>query len=462
MLPHSTAFSAALDKQIRRAGTCEVKITFSDSTEYTVDQYKVESVETFTKNDPLSRRFPEEGASVVLIDFEEAWNPDAPNNIISKFENPATATIRFGIDMGNGTTEWCSICKYHIVEKPTWSKYRATIKMVRRLGSLSGTFYQFEPDTQFVKGLADSVFTASGDTGSHVYDTNLSVYQIYKHQYIPVCSIRDALLTIAAATKSCLLTDWTGAIHIVDRYLASCSKHYSVVKARDMYERPSADRIPKIRNEIVKVMRNPETEEIARTVLDYSSNDDPDGSQFYQFDAPVVVNTISYSGSENVSNSAFLTYNLGLVPMTIVRTDPSQPYRVVVSAKPRTPKSEMKTYVIDANGQEDETFENGLVNKLHSGDLALYRGRYLKNTRSLYSINYRGDPTIEALDLIRVELPFEGVQTCIVLEATFRYSAGFSGTLIVRKLDEVATAQTIESAVSDQAVSDEATSDEDS
>lgn len=460
MIQHSADFTRAMDRQIRGRGHCEIIITFSDETRYTVPQYKVASVETLTKNDPLSRRFPEETATVTLVDFEEEWNPDAPNNIIQKFEQPATATLRFGIETESGSVEWTSVCRYFILEGPTWSNYRAKINMVRRLCALSGTFYQFEPTTRTLEGLANSVFSSSEFGESHVYESLLSTYPVYLHQYIPVCSVRDALLTIASATGSCLLTTPSGFVYITDRYLSHPVKNYVVIRSRDMMERPTVERIPRIRNEIVSIVRNPAANGDATTVLDYTSSDDPDGTQFLQFDNPVLANTISYSKSENISSSTNRVYNTGLIPVSITRTDPSLPYRLVVDATIKQPKLESKSYVIDQYGTEDETFENNLVNNLHANEVAQYRGGYLKNTRTLYTINYRGDPTIEALDLIRVELPHEGIQTCIVLEARFKYEHGFSGTLTVRKLDEVAEAQTIVSAISDQALSDEATSDE--
>jgi hypothetical protein len=449
-----------MDRQIRGRGHCEIIITFSDETQYTIPQYRVASVETLTKNDPLSRRFPEETATVTLVDFEEEWNPDAPNNIVQKFEQPATATLRFGIEAESGSVEWTSICRYFILESPTWSNSRAKINMVRRLCALSGTFYQFEPSTSTLKALADSVFSASEFGESKVYESLLSTYPIYLHQYIQVCSVRDALLTIASAARSCLLTSWNGFIYLTDRYLAHPVKNYIVIRSRDMMERSSAEKIPRIRNEVVAIMRNPQTNGNATTVLDYTGSEDPDGTQFLQFDSPILADTISYSKSENISGSTNRVYNTGLVSVSISRTDSSLPYRLVVDAITKQPKREDKTYVIDPDGTEDETFENNLVNTIHANEVAQYRGGYLKNTRTLYTINYRGDPTIEALDLIRIELPHEGVKTCIVLEASFKYEYGFSGTLIVRKLDEVAEAQTIVSAISDQAVSDEATSDE--
>lgn len=463
MIPHSRAFAAALDKQIRDVGLCYIKITFADETELEIDNYQIEQLETRTQNDPLSRRLPVETATLTLLDFEESWHPDSPDSVIQKFDEPATAIVKIGI-MIDGEPEWTDPCQYIINQRPTWANYRATISMTRRLGSLVGDFYEFEPGSyMLMSALANAVFAKAGDGGNHTYDIALNTFVVYQHSVLPVCPVQDALLAIAVATRGSLLTDNTGIIHVTERYSLYPSKNPSVVKLADMFERPVAQRLPKIRNEIIDIRHNPSTTPEDVTVIDFESSDMPDGSgdTFIEFDVPAAsALTFAPTSETNILSSTFRTYKTGLVPIAITRADNTRPYRILADATPVQPNITAKTYVIDATGQEDEEVDNELINKVHSGDIALFRGNYLKNTRSMYTFSYRGDPTIEALDLIRVELPYEGVCTCIVIENVFTYKNGFSGTLTVRKLDVVSQTQAIVSAVSDEAVSDEAVSDE--
>lgn len=465
MVQYPSSFTAALDKQIRDIGRCYIKLTFSDTSTYEIDEYKVEKLTITAKNDPLSRRFPTESATLVLLDFDESWHPDAPNSIMQKLEEKASAEIKFGIDV-NGSTVWGPTLNYFIVEKPTWNNYRATIKMVSRLCSLTGTFYHISSSLLRLSTLATDILTVGGDGGNHTYDTALNYYQVIEDASVPVCPVRDALLLVASASGSSIFTRNNGTIHIAQPYDNDIVKNPVVVKLDDMYERPVAQRLEPIRNEIVSIPRNAIIHPDRQEVLRYESNVLPDGSghEFLEFETPVRVSSIEYAPASetNIVNSTFQSYKTGLVPIYIARVDNSQPYTIIVTGIPLAPRYEQKTYVVDANGVADDTFENPILDFLHSGGIATFRGGYLKNTKSLYSFTYRGDPTIEPLDFIRVELPHGGICVCIVLETTFTFGNGFSGSLVVRKLDVVDTDHEIVSGLSDLAVSDESVSDEES
>ena len=458
-------FIQALDRQIRRQGHCSVSIILADNTVQNINEYKVESIEFKHANDPLSRRIPTETVTITLIDYESQWHPDAPNSFANRIEPKSKVELRIGIELDDGTTSWGPRLFYSITSRPTWNNYRATLTCTGLLGTLTKEFYQFAAGPMTLNALLKSISaSAQIDPDNVSITTNYSGVFVSDHTTLGQKTVADAMLAVAVAAKGSLIETGGGYIRVADRYSQSPDKNPVIIRTDDMYELPVSQKDVLIQSENVSVIMPPETAGTEEVVVDYSSSEVPTEQKpiFIRFDKPILPDTFQFVMTPD-PNWTSLTSNQyrDLIKVSdVVRSDTSQPFVVKGKAVCQNPTKSNQSVEIDSDGTEDEIVNNPLITPVNAVGVAQYRGGYLKNTRSCYSIRYRGDPTIEALDLIRVELPFDGIQTCIVLESTFRFGNGFSGTLVVRKLETVSQEQTITSAISDSAISDVAVSDE--
>ena len=180
--------------------------------------------------------------------------------------------------------------------------------------------------------------------------------------------------------------------------------------------------------------------------------------------------------TQNVSSIGYTAYRDHVVVTEIVKEDESVPYVLKGSGIPAVPGKveQLSISTMVMNGTEIEEIENPLLNWYNCGNnlniqlaqsspfgrsVPSIRKTYLEKTRDMYEFSYRGDPSIEHLDVITVELPDCGFVPCIVVESVFKFENGFSGRLKVRKINNPQDSQISHCAVSDLAISDYAISD---
>lgn len=466
MVPYSNPFSAELAKTIRGRGHCRIKIWSDDYQSLTdIDEYYIESVEIVSENDPLSRSLPTETATIRLIDFEMLWHPENPDGYSQDIEPLSHAWIAFGIENDAGTVLWGPDMVYEITKKPDWGNYRATFKMTHKIGSMTGEFNQFRGIDTNLLSLATKICNEAGlDNDQRAFETAIDLIPIIVDTSMSERSYADSLLAIAVAANCSIRTSFDDIIFMDDTYQLHPQKNPLVITSDDMFSLPEVEIDPKLRSEDIEIMIEhsglPAEDE---TVIKTTTTIIPTATNhfFAKFDRPILPASWAEANraSHNIANIAYSVYRDGLDITSVTPVDPTQPYTIEGTAKPQTQQTEARTVQINADGTDNERLNNPFLNESNYAAVAAYRGDYLSNTRSKYTISYRGNPTVEALDIIRIKLPFAGVCHCIVLSATFSYNGTFSGKLTVRKLDSVTVDQTINTAISDYALSDSAVSD---
>ena len=206
-----------------------------------------------------------------------------------------------------------------------------------------------------------------------------------------------------------------------------------VLRQRDMLEMPVSNMLPLVKNEVVRRYDSGKSYLNEReTVLDYEETF-PDTSRrrtFFAFSKPILPGSVQVTITGTAD--ALRQVTRSGVTVTFEPESTSTPVTIEVKAKPLTPSVSDGTTVVNASGTEDDMLDNPLVNSATQEVLAEYRGHYLSNTRRSYDISYRGDPSIQVYDVMRVELPFIGVKPCIVLETEFTFDGAFRGRLFVR------------------------------
>lgn len=470
MIPISIAFRQELDRQIRRPGHVEVILNYKSGGSYTVPEFYIQKVELHSTADPLCRRLPVEECTVVLLDYDREWDPANPDGRLADMADGAAILIRFGIENALGTVLWTDTAVYWSDNQPTFGDYKVKFHGTREIGQMTAAFPGIRDEDTFLELLADSIVGENygGDTDprdiSTDFDSTLAYLRVLPHATLDAANCADALLAVAFAAGLCLKTTYDGTVEILDRWYTDTVKNLSVVKRNDMLEEPKLDRLPLLRNAICTYYDDPQTDPDRVTVLEYSGTASPTEASplVLPFSENVAGGSFRFDTQTNVSSITYQVFRGQIEITQLVRTSSSDPVVLKGSGVPARPEKDIRVFQNSFAGSEPTSENEEIDNPLMYGDvnLGLVHAMYLTKARDLYSVAYRGDPSIEPLDIIRMELPFAGVAECIVLETTFTFEYGFSGSISARRILNPSIDQHIHrTALSDLAVSDAAMTD---
>ena len=247
-------------------------------------------------------------------------------------------------------------------------------------------------------------------------------------------------------------------------------KNPAVVREMDIMDMPKFSRLPLVKNILVNYLEDPETPQERVFLFDVTDDYAPTEEEplVVYFEKPISADSFQWHTRQNVSSMAATVYRDHVVITSITRMSLSVPYEIKGTGTPLMAEKKQRLSFGHIDGTEIEEIENPLLNWTNCGNdpnmpfgrkVPAIRASYLMQTRDMYEFSYRGDPSIEHLDVITVELPGIGFVPCIVIESVFRYEKGFSGKLKVRPIKSASAYQTTHSAISDLAISDYAETD---
>lgn len=480
MIQISNVFRSELDKQIRNAGHCKINLVLASDPTYQIDESIIKSVEIRTTGDPLGRSLPVEQCIVALADYERQWDPANPNSMFNKVYAWDRMEVAFGIEKSQESTEprvqieWTDGMHFRLKEKPKWSNYIVTLTFVSALSFMTKTITGVSDGVANLEQFVQAVAFGDVETGFDPYNLDgidlsdrLETIPIIDNTTVEKISAADALLSVSVASYNCLKTKPDGIIAIKDYFLTDAELNPSIIKKDDMMEIPELDRLPQVRNIIATYYDNPSVAPAREYVwfqgeydIDFPVNTD---FAYWSFPKNFAGHSFREEEYTNIEDISYEIFRDHMIVTYLQRTDPNAPFYFTGSGVEIKPTEGKITYLGAAQGYEDEEISNPLFNQKNCVQffpVQSYRHNYLSKTRDMYTIQYRGDPSIDALDIIRVDLDGYGIVPCIVVDRTFRYENGFSGTLSVRRIDNPATTQIQKTAISDLAVSDWAVSDE--
>lgn len=451
MKTFSPAFRAEMDKRIRNKGVCSIAIP--SPTQEKILYYTgttILSVTTVDEVDPMSRSLPTETLTFRVFDYDGKLNPDNPNSYFAWFDVRREVYVTFGIKDDSGSEHTLDPEEYFITEQPSWQNYIATFKVVKLLGLLDKTTF-YGSNSRNLYALAQADMEDAGleintEYGDGVIEPSLKNMTIWEWNQPEVTSHADTLLQIAAAGKCSIRSapyspELGRRVYLKNEYLSHdtlAQNGFLGVYYKDMYSHPSSENTPLIRQEIAV---------LTGAYYDFTETDEPEilatyTDTFQTTDIQTVVlehgpamSKTVVATNANIRNNVNASY----ANCTVVEFQPIDVQKTVtitVKGYAFGTFTHNYKYLIEASGEEDETFENPMVTPQTARDVALYRGEYLRN-RSTYTVDYRGDPSIEVLDIIYVQLPYLGARKCLVLRTELTYNGAYHGKLIVKRLDSL-------------------------
>lgn len=476
MIPIPGAFRAGLCRQIRQQGFCEIRLYLSTGGYYDVPGQYIKSVELHGVGDPLSRKLPTEECTIVLTDYERLWDPATPGSYVDNVDTGMQALVRFGLaPTGTGRTIWSDYVSYYLKDKPKWSNFSATFQFTRQVGLLKSAFPGINTNSSDLEMLTYYALAGAYYDPRQVQSVvspKLANCPVINNTDIQGKTVADTLLTVAFATGTSLRSGMNG-IEILNHYDVSeegTVKNPAIVRENDIMDMPKFSRLPLVKNILVNYWKDPDQPQERVLLFDVTSDYAPTEEEplVIFFEKAISGGSFQWYLRQNVSSMTATVYRDHVVITSITRTNQTIPYVIKGTGTPLTAEKVQKLSFGHIDGTEIEEIENPLLNWTNCGDdpnmpfgrkVPAIRATYLVRTRDLYEFSYRGDPSIEHLDVITVELPGIGFVPCIVIESVFRYEKGFSGKLKVRPIKSASAYQTTHSAISDLAISDYAKSD---
>ena len=474
MIPISNTFRAELDQIIRRRGRCQMNMLFASGGSVQINENNIQKVEMHGTGDPLSRQLPTEECTITLIDFQELWSPTRQSGgYYESAQSGMTMQFRFGIETESGTVEWMpEYIVYEMNGSIVWKNYTATFKGIRDLQRLTGQFNRMAWTDDTLHQLAESVLASQKVGGVNPYepsydlDDNLYDVPVLDNAVLPDMSAKDALLAIALSGGDAVKTSYDNVVTIRDYWDAQPELNPAFIKELDILENPTVEVLPKLRYNIVTYLSDVRDSEQRMTdVFKASGNQNitaQDEPLFLKFDSPILASSFLFSSQTNIAALQYNLYRTGIEVTRLTRTNSNLDWSMTGRAEKAETVSATRYDLADSSdvGTEDEELSGPLINDSIARGIGIYRGLYLRNTRYLYTFNYRGDPSVEPLDILRCELTDGTIHKFIVVDHKFTYEHGFSGQISMRRIDIDMGSHTFTTAVSDFAVSDEAVSDE--
>lgn len=427
--------------------------------------------------DPINRRLPETSIEINLFDTEHLFDIDKPKGIYESIQTQLPITVFYGKKIskpmnwsdvyqnrwseigesswtqlhGGGYVEWLNAGTFFLDSKPEWKDDVATLRGTDLIGFMADEYY---------KGIANqSLYTVAVDV---ITDADLVPRDDHREHYVlweglktvytaspmPVLPHNDCLRLIAHAANCVYYTDREGRIHIEP--LDSTQYDYYVDYAVT-HDAPTAERAPtlyavdcefttiKIAEEALddvlgnvtfipkyEVLHSSEIEIDGEytTVIKF----DPSGDASYN---GVIKNkVVSVYGAEIVSQKMYTqACDLTLRGSGTVQID-------VWGFK--FAKSTGTVRVINPGGDpngEIELLQNPLISNPEQARRVAEYVQYWLRLRSAYKAQYRGDPALDALDLVYAQSEFTKKFRARVLRHEWKYDGGLQGDLILKNVE---------------------------
>lgn len=377
--------------------------------------------------DPISRRLPIETLEFDIIDFEGNYDFTSPNYSILENDTNAELTVRFGYKV-NGNIEWIAPEKYYLSGKPKHENKTAKFYCVKRLSLLNKKFYKgvFTDTSYTYKALAIAVLTDAG-LSENEYDIDSTLGYYNSSAPLPIDYHKNILQMIAHATGCALYTSGIGRITIKKISLSSNPLDFELTQRDVSSGSEKITKIDSIQKSDSYTYNYHETNSYQGVVYDESTT--LDYPMQYHIEFPMSKNVLITVNGMEVNADIYAQSADFYVPFVGSVNILAKGYQVNASKV-------VFTEVVNNNESlpvctsDNPTVTDHSVSAILAANTALYLG--YKNTTSF---QYRGNPELECLDIIKYKNQFSEEKKCLVLRSVLKYQGAFSGELTLKFID---------------------------
>jgi hypothetical protein len=379
----------------------------------------ISSVKTTTDIDPINRRLPTETLSFTVFDYDRNYDPDNPDGIWEYIDIQSPVSIQFGYRLDGGQVEWLPPDKYLLDGRPEVSNNQANFKATKVVGYMTDIYFKGTFGIKNLYDLAEEVLEDAELSAlvnpilPWVIDESLK--DIYTNAPLPIDTHKNCLQLIANAGMCKFYTDHNGTIRLEKFEIPETPTDFTIDLGLT-YDEPVISKIePLYSVNVLKYTYKAETtaKELHKSTFEVSGTTDFYAEFSTATDVNVNITGGTLSNVQTYANAATATITAnGEVTVTI-------------TGKEVTHTTSGIPYVVGTRNQgETEVIENPLVTSdSHKRTLEQHLADYL-TLRNAYTVNYRGNPELEAGDFINLQSPFTELFSALVLKHELSFDGG--------------------------------------
>jgi len=379
--------------------------------------------------DPISRRLPTQTFNFNFINKDDLYDIDNPTGIYEIINEKQEINIEFIQDIfETGTTETLKVGKFYLDAKPIVSNDVVTLNSSNFISTANDSFI-YRPSTLVpttLHDLADAIL--SYGLGISNYKLNFEALSIWITPYIPLLPMKDLLRMIAEASMCIFWEDENGIIRIepISLKKQDFKLDFNTISKNSL----KAELSPLLKNLTVNIYQyelimDVDEEGNAKELLNITL--EPSETLQRIFIEEAIITDIK--GETDYLDLDKSRFHMGMVDLKVTK----RANIILQGFNIKTTKIE-KTYYYNETG-EDEVIDNPLITSNAQADqVAKWKSDYLLN-RNTYSFNYRGNPELQATDLITSQTDFSDEINAKTIRNEIAYKGTISGSAIVKKVN---------------------------
>lgn len=395
---------------------------------YTNDDFLDDGVSQDMAADPISSELPTAQLAFSVNNYDGSYNPDSPSGVYAALQQEQAVILNWGRDVGDSAIEWMPGGRFYLTD---WmapaNKQSATFTANSLLDFMQATYPRgvYAPSGASLYNLALAVLQYYGlpkqPDGSNPWVLDSSLQSIYTTAPLPAQAGRELLQLIANAAMCVLSIDRQGRI---------CIGPASTVDTGYLLPLDLAMEYPE--NTLTTPLQEVDVNLYAYAPASASSTI---YTGTYAVNGTQTIH-IDYSGSAAANVSASVSggtlvsanYYAYSCDLTITGTGS---VTVTLTGYALQSTTSVVAYAPGGSGEVCPVDNALITDPANAANVAQWAAAYLSSRRT-YTEDYRGEPALDAGDLIDLQTQYTDALRVRVLETVLKFQQGLTGTLTMK------------------------------
>jgi hypothetical protein len=380
-----------------------------------------------TAVNPISTELPTVQLDFSIDNYDGSYNPDNPASIYECLQQEQAVTLSYGYDTGNGI-EWLKGGRYYLFD---WNvpanKQTASFTAKSLLEFMQQTYTKgvYNPEGTTLYDLATTVLLDAGipkgSDGANPWILDSSLKTIKTTAPLPPKTHRELLQLIANAGMCVLFVDRDGKINIAPALDEQTDYYLGLDNAAAYPENTLSTPLQEVDIKIYSFLQDTATSDICSGTFAIF------GTQTIHIDfadSPAVNLTAAVTAGTLVSAS-YYTYSCDLIITA------SGSVAIALTGYKLTVSSSTISYVKNSSGEICPVDNPIITDATNAVNVSHWIADYL-DLRRTYTEDYRGDPALDAGDIIAIQTQYTASLNARILESVIKFSDSLSGTLTLK------------------------------
>ena len=396
-----------------------------------------EDVISFTSKEyvsPICDSVPSYDMTLTVSNINNKFDVDDDYNVMSFMSIGQEVTVQHGYDVNDdGNIEWLDPYVSYLAtwdandREATFTSYDKFAIETKKFVMSGDSMYD---GTHRMDDGATAIATQAYGGATDFSSSKLDDY-VFRNP-LPYNTYPELLQMIANATQSLLRIKTRGVLGILD---SSATTDYVLTldQVQDNIIAKKTSKIQSINVSYVLFVKDPDAQAASVTTEDIFVSASDSYSGEFSFDD--CYNDWTVSCEDTNVTASIVDSNPRYVSVVAIRTGGSAGNtKLAISGKKYTKSSSSVSVQLNDNG-ENVTWDNPLVNNATiARDVANWLADYYRSQIE-YEVNWRGDPRVEAGDIITLERMNKTNVQIRIVQNDFSFNGAWSGHIIGRRIE---------------------------